>query len=49
MQADAACGSVWPGHPDYVPMRGALDLKHDRWVLDQKTGKKSHVHEQYSI
>ena len=45
MQADAACGSVWPGHPDYVPMRGALDLKHDRWVLDQKTGKKSHVHE----
>ena len=22
MQADAACGSVWPGHPDYVPMRG---------------------------
>ena len=25
MQADAACGSVWPGHPDYVPMRGALD------------------------
>ena len=45
--ADARDGSVWPGHPNYEPpnMRSALDLHYDRWVLNKKTGKKSHIHE----
>ena len=45
IRADSRDGSVWPGHPDYTAASGAMDLKHDRWILNKNTGKKSHVHE----
>eukprot|EP00930_Biecheleria_cincta_P073767 TRINITY_DN61057_c0_g1_i1.p1 TRINITY_DN61057_c0_g1~~TRINITY_DN61057_c0_g1_i1.p1 ORF type:complete len:688 (+),score=70.67 TRINITY_DN61057_c0_g1_i1:25-2064(+) len=38
---DSDMGSVWPGHPDYLPHDGVLDLHHERWEV--KDGKPRHM------
>ena len=46
MQADSRDGGVWPGHPDYVAGRGALDLHHDVWVdpIARTNYQHEHLH-----